>query len=94
MQINQNSKDAVIAFAQKFAEYNIEFENQAKATTKSLEAAGKVWKDSKYAQFKISVDKHIEEINSIYALMEKYTDHYLPGVIDILKKYGEYNLSF
>jgi cytochrome c556 len=94
MPIDQNSLEAVKAFAQKFAEYNIDFQKQAKTTQESMEKAGKVWKDSQYGQFKASVDKHIEEINSTYAIMKEYTDKYLPGLIDDLIKYKEFNLKF
>ena len=94
MPFNQNSLDAVKAFAQKFVEYNTEFRKQAEATTKSMEEAGKVWKDTQYSQFKVSVDKHLEEINSTYAMMKEYTDKFLPGVIDALIKYKEFNLHF
>lgn len=94
MPIDQNSLDAVTAFAQKLVEYSTDFRKQGEVTNKSMEEAGKVWKDSKYGKFKASVDKHIEEINSTYALMKDYTEKFLPGVIDILTKYKEIDLTF
>ena len=92
--IDQNSLDAVKAFAQKFVEYSTDFQKHAVKASQSMEEAGKIWKDKQYIQFKASVDKHIEEINSTYILMKKYTDDYLPGLIDILTKYTEFNMKF
>ena len=94
MPINQNSLEAVMAFAQKFVEYSTDFQKQVGATRKSMEEVGKVWKDTQYGNFKKSVDKHIEEIYSTYAMLKGYTDNFFPGLIDTLKKYGEYDLHF